>query len=186
MLFYKNCIKFEQSVILNEKTKVYEVLIFSSYGFYYFKNGNEVQKFATAYTSLIDEVIFNLELYTLKLNSIAPFLSPILKTKFSKENIFIESIYEVQYYIQQLKLTKVHSCKFWRVNMFVFQAIDLLLNICTSIDKRFINDLNQLYQSLLNLRLNFDTLLSYYQKGIENQQYTLNQASNFLKILENV
>jgi len=185
MLFTKKCIRFEQSVKLNSKTKVYELFVLSNFGFYEFKNGNQVQEFAEAYTCLIDEVVFNLELYILKFNSLSAFLQPINKTKFSKEKIFIESIYEVQHYCQQLKLSKVYDCEFYNVNAFVLNACDCLLNICTTFDKRFINDINQLYQALQDLRQKFVLLLSSYSKGISNKEFTLNQAINLNNILQN-
>lgn len=182
MLFNKNSLKFEQSVKLNEKFKRYELLIASGEGFYYFKNQNQVNSFATAYTNLVDEIIFTCELLLFKLNSFTSFMTPVVRRKDSQEKIFFENLYECNHYLNSLKLAKHYPCDFYSLNSFVYSAIDCILNMCVRFDKKLINDVNQVYQIANDLRCKFYFILNNYQKTLDNSHLTIYSTSTLLHL----
>jgi len=186
MLFNKSSLKFERSVTLVPKFKRYELLVMSGQGFYYFKNANQVNNFATAYTSLIDEIVFHLELLVLKLNTFTSFMTPSVKHNKSKEHVFAESLYDAGHCINSLKLAKNYSCEFHRLNLFVINAIDHILAMCVNFDKKLINDVNQVYQTAIDLRSKFYFIIKHYQKGLTEKDLTLYSTSTLLSLVEQI
>lgn len=184
MLFKKNSLKFEQSVKLNEKFKRYELLIASGHGFYYFKNLNQVNLFATSYTNLIDEIVFSCELLLFKLNSFTSFMTPVVKRKGSPEKIFFENLYECNHFLNSLKLGKCYPCEFYSLNNFVYSAIDCILNMCVRFDKKLLNDVNHIFQIANDLRCKFYFILKNYQKTLDNSHLTIYSASTLLQLTQ--
>lgn len=184
MLFNKSSLRFQTSVKLDQRFRRYELHVLSGYGFYYFKNGNQVKNFAMCWTNLIDEIVFHSELLMLKLSSMSSFMKPIHKHNSSKEKIYISNYQAALQSINVLKLAKIHPVEFSKLNLHVLSSLDSIIHMCVNIDERLVKDVELIFQYATDIRLKFLTIIIYYQNGLNDCDLSLHNSATLNKILK--